>query len=125
VISNFRLPSPALSELYSHLLYCARRSQRALEAISRLLERGGKRRQRRDYVARKGDRQLGSRIKRSDQPRALHNPFADNPPHGARRFVSTHPAERPQWARAATMAAWAAAAVAPGAIAQVIVAIVK
>jgi hypothetical protein len=82
VISNFRLPSPALSELYSHLLYCA-------------------------------------------QLRSLHNPFADNPPHGARRFAPAHPAERPQWARAATMAAWAAVAVALGAIAQVAVAIVK
>ena len=78
-----------------------------------------------DYVARKGDAQLGSRIERSDQPRSLHNPFADNPPHGARRFAPTRPAERPQWARVATIAAWAAVAVALGAIAQVIVAIVK
>jgi hypothetical protein len=78
-----------------------------------------------DYVARKGDAQLGSRIERSDQPRSLHNPLADNPPHGARRFAPAHPAGRRQWARAAAMAAWAAVTVALGAIAQVIVAIVK
>ena len=121
MISTFPSAFAGLSELYSHLLYCAHRSQRALEAMSRLW----KRRQGVTMFARKGDAQLGSRIERSDQPRSLHNPFADNPPHGARRFAPTHPAERPQWALAATMAAWAAAAVALGAIAQVIVAIVK
>ena len=51
--------------------------------------------QRHDNVPWKTDAQLGGRFEGTNQPRSLHDPFDDNPPHGARRLAPTDPGKRP------------------------------